>query len=841
MDMLEAQTFEARDLGGPLVMEPEPAPVPMDMGAEMGGGFGGEMMPPDPAMMDPAEARMGQQKTLQPKLDRFAAKVTLYLHDLWRECDALRDSRKFKDRLKRNNRSGKNAAKLEFTPFGAVKKNSTDGHLTQGVKMGWAWQAGATAASYIQGAFFDSAETFFVVSGRGEKEENNELPDIITAAVEKDFDSGDWETVGRRMINGIPNWGMSTLRYEMVSELCFDEYNGSWSEYRKKLKPSFTLWPIEDVWITNPEMPDAKDQQGVFWVARGMTRADLEKNEATHRLDFSDPFFPIRKKDGKYFNLEKLRAIEDSSMAYANQSPSESSIGEESDRGRGVSGFPKYDLYDYEGALPMQAWAMEGAFDHELAQFFEIDVGIPLPGPGQEMDERTKKEFARRLNRIPSFTISYLRDGDSQSLGLTELLVAFAPFKAKRRRNSLYGFRYFTDPDEFYGLSINDVGWPLEAAADLLANEQIRLARLSADPPGVYSKRGAKNPVVEEIAKLCRPGGRMPAEANLKPEDFLKLFEAFEPKDAINVLLSQLKVEYELVTGVSAVSKGLNQSKTATQDQIAQQETQNRLNDVVVGISREARRLIWDVIRDRIDMEGLEAYLAFAMEAAGRSADEIETYIESAESLERDIKIDHPLTTGRDRAVMGQGILNYKASAPPGLHDEEAVAKLYYATIGIPKSQKLFNAKFKPITPQKEHQHLREGTNVSPNIQEDVLGHEGAHKIELQKATMELQAMQSGLMPVSPEDLAAQEAYVMKLQFHLMATEQIKPMALQFQMQMAMATAGLGGAQPGGAAVPPGGMNPGMPGDQFQVSNAMSANANEVPGQAGAAPGSGYG
>ena len=101
--------------------------------------------------------------------------------------------------------------------------------------------------------------------------------------------------------------------------------------------------------------------------------------------------------------------------------------------------------------------------------------------------------------------------------------------------------------------------------------------------------------------------------------------------------------------------------------------------------------------------------------------------------------------------------------------------------------------------------------------------------------------MQSGLMPVSPEDLAAQEAYVMKLQFHLMATEQIKPMALQFQMQMAMATAGLGGAQPGGAAVPPGGMNPGMPGDQFQVSNAMSANANEVPGQAGAAPGSGYG
>lgn len=852
--------FEPRDLNGPLVREDEREAPMHEMGEMSGGGFGlgepamegmagempegmpGEAMPPqfDMMSMDPDAAKREFARKIAPKLEAFAKKAARYVHELWKETDLLREKKSFKKRHTRNEKAGANSMRLTFKIGGQVDPASEDGHCKLGIKQGWGFQAQSVASSFLQQSFFEGAERFFVISGRGDKEENDSLPDMISDGVEKDFDDGNFEAIQTRLCNCAPQYGTAILEYEMIRELCFEKGpGGQYGEYRKKLRPSFTLWPIEDVWLTNPELPSALDQQGVFMVARGITRADLERDEQTYVIDTTDPFFPIRKKEGRYINLDRVRDAEDSHRLQYASSTSNTEAVTTGERGTGVSTAPKYDLYRYRGALPIQAWVADGSFDHELAQFYEIDVGLPLPPPGTELDPETKKEFARRLNRIPSFRFSYLRDGDSNSnITSFEHLVEFSVFDAKGRRNNAYKFPFFESAHEFHGLSISDVGWPIEAAADLLRNEQVQLARLAADPPGTYSKMGLSNPVVEEIQKLTLPGKRVPTEGRIKPGELLNL-ERFEPLATIEQSIAALKIEYELTTGMTGVAKGIADAKTLGQDQISQQNTQTRLNDVVFTWAKEMKRLIADMIRDRIDMDGEEAYAAFLKEVSGRTADDAEIEIPSADGIWREIKIDHPMTTGRDKAVMGQGLLNAKPLIPPGLVSEEKFWKLYLQTIGLPKSENIFENVYKPIDPAKEHEYLAKGTWISPNIQEDVMRHLSEHQMKLAEVQQELMAMQSGTIYPDPYQLQALQVFAQQLQQHIVATQQIMPMALQFQMQMAMSAKGI---QPGppGAMAPPGGQNPNAPGSEAQQGNAISANANEVPGASMAGAGSGY-
>jgi hypothetical protein len=409
------------------------------------------------------------------------------------------------------------------------------------------------------------------------------------------------------------------------------------------------------------------------------------------------------------------------------------------------------------------------------------------------------REFGMRLNRIPSFSVSFLRGADGENVaGADGFLVAFEPFRSGKRRNSAYLFKMYEEPNELLGRSVADVAWNIEAAGDKAFNDALRILELMADPPGTYSSTGLKNPTADTMQRFNEPGKRIAALPNVRPDDVLKLME-YRIDPAHTSLIQMAKQEFEQTTGVSAASQGMAVSRTATQDKLAQQGTDNRLNDIAISMFREMRRLMLDMQEDRYLMDGKEKYIERAVEVSGRSAEMFREYMESPDGIWKDIKIDSSITFGRDKMVMGAAMLNGKGLAQPGVFDEQEFWRTYFAVNGMPNVS-FINDQFSAIDPEEEHDQLFGGTWVSPNVQEDVMGHMAAHQKELVEQQQVLAGMEANPLMLSPEDLEARRSYVASLQNHLAATQQIMPMAIQFQMEQAMAAQGM----QGGGQAPPG-------------------------------------
>lgn len=741
---------------------------------------------------------------LKEKLDRFERVLIDHILDLKGNVEESREERNFSERYIRNKSRSNNAVTPTFLDKGGVARSQRDGHAELGISQGLSFQAITSASAHINSTFFEGMERFYQWRGTGVKPENRKVTQILNDVTQHLLRVGGFEREGSRISWGISANGNAPIRMEMYRPLKYvrNEETGEYEEDIGDLVPDFKAWPWEDVYVTDYGQPCVEDQEGVIWVTRNVTVHDLEANEANYDFTFtSDPARPIvKRRNGKYLNLKKLRDSEaKNDLPSSRDTLSLTRFG----KTEAVSSFPRYDLHEHEGALPMYKWVMSGDFDWEIAStVFGVDVGMkPI-----EDDDESLMEYGRRLNRIRTWNTSFVVPKTENPSGVEGHLIQFEASPHAGGRKTLYHPKYYQDGEEFLGNGIIDVGYRIEDAVDLLRNASIRIVAMQANPAYLADQRLLVKKTMDEFKRLFQPNAIIPKTPGADPNQIIKAVEVSGDIRAIENVIAMLKNEHEFITGItSAIKTGQAQTQTRTATELNMQAAQSRsrLDDIVVGMSKEIYRMIKDMIHEYWDKEGKEGFIQLAIKVSGLNADEIREQIHSVDDLWEEYHLENPVTMGRNRDQLAAAITSsFAAYGGAQVFDPIKTASLALQFSGLPRPAEILIEGSESSDPDTEHDQMAQGTWIKPKMNEQIMEHIAEHRNVLQAIMSgNRAALPPNLQKLRDENL---EVLAAQLEPHLRQTESnfntmIQQQALQ-QQQQAMMGALLGGNANGGGA-----------------------------------------
>lgn len=671
---------------------------------------------------------------LLPKIRRLSDRLIEHLESIRHSAQHLREDRDFSIRFSRNNRRSRARGNTTIKEDGSVDRGREDGHLEMGINQGWSLQGMKTASSFLYRNFFEQRERLAELVGSGDRPENKTMEPLFTHVLEDMFKAGRFKQKARRLTQQIPRHGTAIMRYELVRKVEFRRRNfdGSFKEVLTGLEPQYTIWPLENVLVTNPDCPDIEDQEGVFLLTPNTSLPLLEQDEAVFDMDEDDGI--LMQVGGKFRNLETLRQLTHDNMQGISH-PYES-IGARvgvnlPETNRAVSNFPILTLIEYEGALPMSALVREGALNPDLAELFGIDVGF-TPNVDNEADMET---WSRMMDKIPVYRISYTIDstvGGSTNSG--RHLLQFEPDRHKRPRKSLYKFVYRSDGDEFSGLSINDLGDRLERAGDMLNNIALYVAWKNSHPSHLIDSTGIKNRDMEQIERLIFEPDKLIKARGIGGKPVQELIQAFLLQvdvPELQALADRYKFEFELTTGVSAIQKGSGgNSRTLGQDQIKEAKSEAELIDMMLGIGIEQERLVRDMIEDSVFHRTIGEFVEYGARVSGIPPSEIIKVLPSIKGAENEFDIQNPVSGGEDRLALATTLMRSFELAGTALFTDPRVSQFFsgiYELSGFYRSRQLGLTPQRSLQPGDEHILMSQGQLTPVNPADDDKAHLARH------------------------------------------------------------------------------------------------------------------
>mgnify|MGYP001105893931 CR=1 FL=1 len=799
---------------------------------------------PNPAQSSPEVEFFSMQangdEALQAELSAFEGHVINRLEQMRLNSAALRTAEQFQERLEKNARRAQGKMLLNLKEDGSVDPTSGDGHAPLGLTHGWSKQGITFGAAAVRRMLFESAKRFYQIQFSGEKQGNDNLERALVAVVDDLLRRGEFfSTVATLMTDTVGRDGTVILRYEPAVPTQLQCSKENWEERPGSYRPIFTVWPLKDVFVTDYEKPQPRDQEGVWFLTPHCTLRSLEANEYVEEYEplptvdpYGQPQYRVLR-SGKYRNLEKLRSIE---REYDQSHP---------ESGGKTSVFPEFTLLEFEGAIPIAAWVESGVFTPRLAAFF----GLPLPD-----DPNNLRAWGAKLSRMTHWHVTYLSDSlidQSDAPAIRQIgkhLLQFSPSAYKRPRNSMFVFRWIRDGAKFFGQSIIDVGGKLEDAADLILNYAMLAVRQNGDPAAMVDTKILGSHSLDDFNRLRREPGALieatPGHANIS-EAIREFIVQIDP--ATYQRIGALRQEFEATTGVLAAAKGMDRASgtgTLGEIQFNDQKSQTVLSDLVVQQARELCRLIKCMIEDVLFFMGREKFLAYAREVAGYLSADLETLLTPSETdekadeydLEEQFQVVHPVLATADNAVIATVIERlFQVFGPQDTTlDRKKCAKVIFEINGIRNGEDLLTQKRDPLAPEEEAKQLAEGNWIAPVEGEDFATHLAFHQGMLtmvQEALMQAQQVSGGggalfqkamemfsaRFGFSPEQIS-NLAYMLPI--HIQATQNIMQQMQAMQTQMMAIQAMQQGMLP-----QQGGQGPAVnnaPGDQFQQRNNLT-------------------
>lgn len=696
------------------------------------------------------------------KLKNLQTGIIRHLDDVRRYSKQGRDNRKFDERRDRNRNRAQVKVDVTINDDGSVNKKLGDGHAKLGINQGWTFQANVTAAKELYFKIFRTAPRFYVIQGWGRKEENEKLEHILERVAEHLLRKGGfYSTIATRLTQMLPIDGTVFLRFNItyphqmvrIEDGSFEErMKGETSisgeprytlfDTYKAFTPQFDIWKVEDVLVTDWDLPYADQQEGVFFVTPQTTLARLERDEAVYvwtgkesdiGLEFIEEAF------GRFTNLRSLREKQSGQLS---GSPRTSSTQYQEESSRTTSFLP-FTLIEYEGQFPMSRFVKDKTLTPELAQYYGINVNYePQMLPDGSYDPYSLDEWGRRLDAIRyweiAYTGTYEPSGGSGNTNteMGEHLLLMRPCPYREGRTSLKNFRYFPDRDELLGLSVCDVGWKLENAGDLIRNAVVWTHVFNSDPSALVNRDGLLNPTVEEAAKVAQPGQIVETTKRMSPGDVLAFAELKRDRNA-EADIQSIKFEFENSTGIPAISKGAS-SETSTGTATELQMTQNRSSGLLDMIALNQAFVFCDTVKELLCLSyrilGPEEWEKLAIEACGEIAADIEHVMNEVANEEFDV---HPaIASTEDPAVVATMLLRvFQLTAESGEWNVRELIKLAASLQRIQGIEKALKSGDVVISPVSENILMAAGNTISVNVQDDDL----AHLMEHQKMLVALQ------------------------------------------------------------------------------------------------------
>jgi hypothetical protein len=713
------------------------------------------------------------------------------LESLFSTYQTSRENEDFTTRQDVNARRTATRLDQSFDAHGNVVKQYKDGHAELGIRMGWTQQGCDTASAILRQGLLESSKRPYVVMGRGERRENRNVEKMVTALVDDMLRRGGFKRVFPYICDLCPRIGTGILRYEMGREARYEMVKeGVWEERMPILRPKFSVWPLEHVYVSHPKLPEASDQEGVFWLIPDVTLAQLEEDEIIQTPDG-------RVSGGKFRNLETVRKMAEDYQSVNSGSDSSSF-------------FPRATLVEYEGALPILGWVKKELLTWRIARFFGVDVGED-PNP---LDEQAVLKWGRKLARITHWRVSYLKDwsgGVSTSSSTGRILLDFAPLP--QNRNSLYKFGWARDSLKFYQLSFPDLGKRLEDAADGIRNSDLWTTYFNSHPSVVANETGLWDQTIEEVQKLLHtPDALVKGRSGISVRDIVQFMQL--PVD-VNAegKIAVLKQEFEETTRVNGAAKGTDKapgSGTLGEIQMNSARSTQKLNDVILNNSQELCRLMKDILRDLWMMfqrsasqsagqpasqDGLLArlnpFVEYASMVSGLPPSDIEKILPSVDELPEEVDFVNPVGIGSDRTVTAQLMLNgYQVTAGEAFPDKVTFMRNYLEYGGVARAEDITQSN-QGMDPSDEERMLAQGTWVAPDPKEDLAAHLMSHAAAMNEVQQRISQGE-----VRPED----EVYLAQLGQHIQQTLQL----IGLQMQMMQMEAEMSGQPDGGAVRQPG-------------------------------------
>jgi len=731
---------------------------------------------------------------LAVQMREFMREVAGTLKSLRQGYETAREEQEFTDRQDVNQRRMSLTLAQQVDAHGNAVKTYKDGHAEMGITHGWSLQAAKTATAYLRRGLLEESKRPYMVTGRGSRAENKTVEKMVYGVLDDLMRRGEFRSRFARVCNLMPRRGTAILRYllEQRTRWTMGE-DGELHETVEAIYPKIQVWPLEHVYVSNPDQPEAADQEGVFWLTPKKTLAQLEEDEIVLQEG--------RESEGRFRNLEQVRRVVEEYQTRQMDTTS-------------ASVFPTATLVEYEGALPILGWVKRGLLTWRVAKFFGVDVGED-PDPS---NEEAVRAWGRRLGRIAHWRVSTLMDWSGavslRDAGQTgEIVLEFAPMRAAR--NSLYRFGWIQEELRFYMQGVVDLGRRLEDAGDCLRNGDMWAQYYNAHPGKMVDETALVDATQENLDALLNTPDKV--LAGRPGRDVRQAVQFFQLPQDVNVemKIQQLKREFEFLTGVSAAAKGSDTAQgtgTLGEIQINENKSTLEIHNSILDNGSEICRLAKDMLEDVV--EALKApessgetagtnpgqallgryrpFVEYASRVSGLAPSEIEEALPTLENLSEEIEFRHPMAAGNDRAALVQMLTTlYQVTGGMGFPDAQSFVRACLEIGGFNRAEDV-TQRHEGMDPGDEERLLSQGTWVAPDPREDLLAHLMSHA----GALSELQRRIASGQP-RPED----PVYELQLQQHIGKTVEL----VRVQVQLAQA---LGGGQGGAAPGTPGNLNP---------------------------------
>jgi hypothetical protein len=754
-----------------------------------------------------------EDPVLAEQIREFQTMLVRHLIAKRENAQAIRDPKgEFLARYERNKRWARAQLEPQMDREGNIDPAGPDGHACMGITQGWGLQSLNDIDTYMGTNLLSRWKRPFEVETAGQKDDSDTLKRLALCCVDDNLRSGRFASVAPYWLRSAPTHGAGFLRYRLRWRRRFGKSDdGVWRESFEDLVPVFTVYRPIHVAFTDPNLPTPLDQEGVFWTSPCVTLNDLEQEEVVLNPDGSY-------EGGRFRNLDSIREV----MAQNRYNTLGTPTGTDEDVRR-TSSLPTFTMLEYEGALPIYQWVMQGLFTPDIAAWYMVDTGDwPQATEDGTYDVSSLDQWGRKMAQITMWNVTFLSDYATAGMNRMSLghIIEMEPAKCRSPRNSMFAVVFMPDELNLEGRSVFDLGEANLKEGDSLFNSKIFNAEINSDPPAIYDERAIQDGTLEDAKRAFRTKGRSySARPQGRPAQDLATFLHRPDDPSLWTAIANLKAEYKLTVAASALAMGTDPAGgTGTLGEVKINE--DKAGSVLAQITRRAgtemSRLFQAVWEDNIYYrgDGLADYLA---QISGIGNTEIQQALPSLVGLENEVRIIHPLNMIADVAVQ-TSLMIQVANAFPGVFDLQKIAVATMRNV-YPNAEDLLTQK-QQMLPQDEEGQMSEGNWIQPSSDENFQAHIVTH-------TGTMLGLQQRLKNGTATD-----------QDHVLAQQ--LPDHLEITQSMAQAAAQLAGQmQPKGATPPKKQENPSevqAPGGRAMPSEEMSS---DVHNQANGTPATG--
>lgn len=733
---------------------------------------------------------------LGAELKEFFRVLITYLEELRSAAKAERQKApvdtpslgSFDTRMARNTRRHRGKVEVQLNDKNEAEKRAQDGHAELGICQGLSSEGIEAITAHIRQAWFSRHRRPYVISGNGDRAEENRLLQKTLHGVSDDLlRKADFRAEEKMLCQDVTKNGTVTWRYQMRVDHSYGrDENGVWTEGHALVVPDIQVWELPNVLVTNIDRPTASQQSGVFWMTPRTTLEDLEYDEVIwEEADEGAGDDTRGVLLGKYFNLEALRELA-RKESEANQGKNTLVFSDEMTK------------IEFEGPLPIFALVRRGALTPRILRFLGVEVNVEPPAPD---DPQELRAWSRAVARIPKWSVSYiLAAGHTTADAPDRLVIQCEPVRPEKPRHSLYASRYVRDGHRFYGLGVVDLGWELEDAADCLRNSDIWAIYFNSHPARAVNLAALGVDDLAMARKLQIPNELVALQ--LLPDQSAEgsIATMQLPRVEMERPIFSITSRFEDVTHTGASAKGTagQAPDTGTATEVVSNDAKAVVsrNEIVLDAGDEFCRMIRDMIDDALYFLGRAEFIKYAARVSGVAESDVEKIMPTIDGLSADITVELPVGAATDPIAMANMLATAAGGFPMAFPDQARVANRFMELVGVPHGEELTDTE-PTMSPEDERASMAQGGYVRPKRNDDFFDH------IVQHGQQELALQQGEFGDLNETELAN---LVRLLPMHQDETERL------FQVVQAFLLAMQGGAGAGLDA--PGIPTPQIPGQQ---------------------------